>query len=789
MKYLILAVFIFFGSFSAISQPSDTVKCFTDVNSLPSPLYLPTNTSGEGQHLKILIIYVTFPDDNEGSATPSFSNIWPNPYLVSQGTRPINPYTSDGTLIDASKESNSTPFMRRYRQYTYSDFFCQMSQGSMDVIGDEVYFKLPEPSYHYQNIGWHASDLNAYILNYVHANLGINFEDYDNWSLDNSNGTWEFKPDGFPEMIVIQFRKIPGAYENFYWSSQGGIGGKSSLQIGSITVGNSTINAGCGITATQGINSATRVMIVPEHEICHYIFGYYFDHHGFNGGHTSIGMMEEGHGLSTFTMLPMERSMPGLDWSTPINVNSQNLQNSYTLGDFIATGNCLKVVIPNTNPEEYFWVSNHQKRSVYDGVSRGSKECTVINGYQQDPYCDKGKGLYIFSESDKDCPNNIHGFGANGYRHFAFDLISAEGKFDWETDRQVTNVPYGIGTINLQKTITGNRISGQSKFNNHYLQGGNVWSAQLINDNICSDSPNDYFVTGDFHGTGQMAYNMGYDEIFSPYSNPASNSCQNPSTNSGLTFKLLSQNSQTGTISLKIYYNNTAALSALPPSKPKNLKCTKEIDGDFFHPKITWDANIEPDFANSNGHYKVYRGANYNCDVEPSYGIVATLTYNTTEYIDESVSLFDKQQGIGNCGNDLVTYSYKISAIDENYDESLKSERALVSGYMEPCLIEDPGSRPGHGSDIETPKKFNLGNYPNPFNPVTNISYSLPKSGLVSIKVYDMVGRMVKELVNEYKDIGTYSVTFDGSDFASGIYFYRIQTRDFVNTKRMVLVK
>lgn len=93
-------------------------------------------------------------------------------------------------------------------------------------------------------------------------------------------------------------------------------------------------------------------------------------------------------------------------------------------------------------------------------------------------------------------------------------------------------------------------------------------------------------------------------------------------------------------------------------------------------------------------------------------------------------------------------------------------------------------------TNTQIPKRYNLAqNYPNPFNPSTNIEFSLPKSGFVNIKVYDVIGTMVKEYVNEFKEAGNYNLTFDGSQVASGIYFYRIITGEFVNTKRMVLVK
>jgi parallel beta-helix repeat protein len=88
------------------------------------------------------------------------------------------------------------------------------------------------------------------------------------------------------------------------------------------------------------------------------------------------------------------------------------------------------------------------------------------------------------------------------------------------------------------------------------------------------------------------------------------------------------------------------------------------------------------------------------------------------------------------------------------------------------------------------PKEFKLSqNYPNPFNPITKIEYSLPQNTKVSIKVYDILGRIVKVLVDEFKEAGIYTINFDGSNYASGVYFYRIEAGKFVNTKKMVLVK
>lgn len=80
-------------------------------------------------------------------------------------------------------------------------------------------------------------------------------------------------------------------------------------------------------------------------------------------------------------------------------------------------------------------------------------------------------------------------------------------------------------------------------------------------------------------------------------------------------------------------------------------------------------------------------------------------------------------------------------------------------------------------------------NYPNPFNPVTNIKFDIPKSSPVKIVIYDIIGREVKTLVNEFKNAGAYEMNFDASNIASGTYIYRIEAGDFVDVKKMVLIK
>jgi hypothetical protein len=117
---------------------------------------------------------------------------------------------------------------------------------------------------------------------------------------------------------------------------------------------------------------------------------------------------------------------------------------------------------------------------------------------------------------------------------------------------------------------------------------------------------------------------------------------------------------------------------------------------------------------------------------------------------------------------------------DSNYHFINKSERFST---VNP-LIGIPSS----GNQV--PQKFLLAqNYPNPFNPVTSIEYSLPKSSFVTIKIYDMTGRETAVIVNGYYKTGKYKVIFNGENLSSGVYFYRLISDSYTETRKMVLLK
>jgi len=109
----------------------------------------------------------------------------------------------------------------------------------------------------------------------------------------------------------------------------------------------------------------------------------------------------------------------------------------------------------------------------------------------------------------------------------------------------------------------------------------------------------------------------------------------------------------------------------------------------------------------------------------------------------------------------------------------------MIDNFMTSVLVgvEDQ-------STTELPTGYTLAqNYPNPFNPSTQISFAIPNSELVTLNIYDVLGKEVATLVDGAQSAGSYTVSFDASKLSSGIYFYTLKAGNFIETKKMILMK
>ena len=175
-----------------------------------------------------------------------------------------------------------------------------------------------------------------------------------------------------------------------------------------------------------------------------------------------------------------------------------------------------------------------------------------------------------------------------------------------------------------------------------------------------------------------------------------------------------------------------------------------------------------------------------------------SIIQNVTKAFEESGRkekiITEKLKHESDNGNEKAAYYLKVKkALKETIRSKKPKKRKEYISIIQQDINKVYGIGVGGRSVEKTnsvPKVFNLyQNYPNPFNPTATIKYDLPKDVKVLIKVYDILGREVKKLVDEFKKAGSYTVDFNGTNLASGVYFYRIEAGDYVMSKKMVLVK
>lgn len=205
---------------------------------------------------------------------------------------------------------------------------------------------------------------------------------------------------------------------------------------------------------------------------------------------------------------------------------------------------------------------------------------------------------------------------------------------------------------------------------------------------------------------------------------------------------------------------NITVIDNNDPLAPQDVEITAYNN----HPKIEWLANSEHDL----GYYKIFKkdGGNYN---------FYASTTNTT-YID-----WDEEVVTGQQQANQKTIFYNVKSVDINENSSLASDPVSIIVEGEPQYKL--------GND-EINKAYNLKqNYPNPFNPSTTLEYNLKEDGFVIIKIFDALGKEVAKLVNENQEAGSHQVNFDAKNLPSGIYIYTISVNNFVQTRKMTLIK
>jgi hypothetical protein len=159
---------------------------------------------------------------------------------------------------------------------------------------------------------------------------------------------------------------------------------------------------------------------------------------------------------------------------------------------------------------------------------------------------------------------------------------------------------------------------------------------------------------------------------------------------------------------------------------------------------------------------------------------------------DTAVSAFPKMLALASGDSQKVTFSILPSLLSTSYYAAqviVESKFAFgQTSFKKTFQFQVVISSISHIAGV--PKVFALQqNYPNPFNPSTTIKFEMPRASHVNLTVFDVLGREVSWLVNERRNAGVHEVKFDGSNLVSGVYFYRLQTGDYLASKKMLILK
>jgi len=750
------------------------------------------NYSNDNTSFHMLYVFVQFTNETDTD------NEWP----IGDPPNFMNDF------LDSAK-INSGDYWDRYSERSLSDYYQEVSMGAFHVTGEARHLITDHTWDFYDSLTFGYDTLLTEIYNKLKNDTTIIWTKFDQWSRNNSTGQFENVKENYLDMIGIFFRRVIG---NDFIASGIGAGevplfGPDNVVLfanstDTVKIDRDRAATGSGFTAKGniGVLGYNRAMGIAIHEYGHYLF---------SNVHSTSGIMPSRGGIcvNDLFMSGFERYKLGLSDTLTVNFNttiSYNVKDASGRNSSSQVPNfpqILKVPITST---DFFIIENRRKISDWDVYMLGDTS-------QNNPFKDTkdyGKGVYIYH-------NNNIGINYTGN----VDLECADGIWNWvyagvETPDWSISQPIPVFIrSSIPKPLlndpgtwgTLNNRDGVSAARNLYSDGiffsiGEKHTQINSLPGIINSYTNkeEFWTSRELWGDRNDAWNIGYNEVFSPYSNPNTNSYNNAETRIFIYYKSLSND----IASIDVYkVDEPLSLDSImhltPPSKPMGLVVDYHLETEnIMRPKLTWNHNKEPDMLDTTNKkkYKIWRATSTGMSVVPTnytlHNIVEIDSGTAPSYIDTTIyAVGSGWPGIGNTAEYPVRY--KIQAVDKYQDTSVRSDFDMGIGLIPnvgcPLCTEGPDS---FISDTEIPREFKLySNYPNPFNPSTNIKFDLPKDVQVSIKIYDIVGREVKTIVNEYKTAGRYSVTFSGFDFASGVYYYSIKAGEFEQVRKMILLK
>ncbi|MFC2103381.1 FG-GAP-like repeat-containing protein [Bacteroidota bacterium] len=177
----------------------------------------------------------------------------------------------------------------------------------------------------------------------------------------------------------------------------------------------------------------------------------------------------------------------------------------------------------------------------------------------------------------------------------------------------------------------------------------------------------------------------------------------------------------------------------------------------------------------------------FDADLDGDFDLVTGHFENGSKlWINDSTGSFSS---IATSFDNLIAYRIECGKLDSDDDYDVLMGVEPGSGGIAIYFNESTIVGVDKKSNPWLKDYILYNNYPNPFNPTTTISYSIPERSFVSLKIYDVLGHEIKVLVDEEKKAGNYKITFGGDGLSSGIYLYQLSVNDFIESKKMILLK
>lgn len=642
---------------------------------------------------RILIVFVSYPDDNNSHS------YWPVG----------GPPTYMANFIDPDENTNST------NHANLTNYFGQMSFDTYRVIGEAIYVPSPYTKAWYDSAGYGRGATIKDVLQNAVDPL-IDFSDYDNWTRI-SDYNHENHPDGVVDMIVVVWRGF-----------QFGVLGEASLgYVTPITLDGVQIKfgypdgSGCYVSYTYSSwpSKATQLMV---HETGHWLLGGFHPY----GDKYNVWSILGTQFAAGFCANAFERERLG--W---INVVEIDESINAPLSDYITTGVAYKYHPPNGATNEWYYIENHQKLSIYDDATDNGNDKGVWVIHQQDTY------------------NN-----SSNIRNKPTD-----GLWNWENPYYTTtcfstNLP-AFRKLNVNPSTT------EYSHRDHLPKNptGREWLFAYI------DAGNTLNCGAYYRGHPLFdgSFNLNTSTVISPWSNPGTKTWNDNLTNFAM--EILSQS---GSV-VNVHFYVGDAINA-KPARIIDLAVTASANS---HPYLTWTANSETDMS----QYRIYKK-----DANGNYVLYATVPHPQNYYEDLAETIVTGPP----TANEIKAY-YRVKAVDTQPKESDFSNTVNIR------VVGHAQEKPGLTSQTPLAQTadgyFLFANYPNPFNPITHIRFHLPQDSRVCIQIYNIAGEYIATLTDRAYSAGDYEVTFDAKDLPSGIYLYRMEAGGYSQVRKMMVLK